>query len=184
MSLHAQTITPVPPQTYQVAQAAFPHGNRYMQLRDTIGTIYNDALFADLFPSRGQSAQAPWQLAVVTLMQFAENLSDRQAADAVRSRIDWKYMLGLELTDHGFDFSILSEFRQRLVEGQAEERLFNRLLTLCQEHNWLHSHAKQRTDSTAAADRPYLGPNSSDESNRMCHRDDAVCPQQLIGDCA
>ena len=72
-----------------------------MLLRETLGTLYNDALFADLFPQRGQPAQAPWQLALVTLMQFAENLSDRQAADAVRARIDWKYMLGLELTDAG-----------------------------------------------------------------------------------
>lgn len=74
MSLQSQSIPPVPPQTYQVAQAAFPHGNRYMQLRDTLGTLYDDALFADLFPQRGQPAQAPWQLALVTLMQFAENL--------------------------------------------------------------------------------------------------------------
>ena len=70
-------------------------------MRDTLGTLYDDALFADLFSRRGQPAQAPWQVALVTLMQFAENLSDRQAADAVRARIDWKYMLGLELTDAG-----------------------------------------------------------------------------------
>ena len=90
MSLHPQPSTPVPPQTRQVAQAAFPRGNYYLQLRDTLGTLYDDALFADLFPQRGQAAQAPWQLAVVTLLQLAENLSDRQAADAVRSRSDWK----------------------------------------------------------------------------------------------
>ena len=83
MSLHPQPSTPVPPQTRQVAQAAFPRGNRYLQLRDTLGTLYDDALFADLFPPRGQAVQAPWQLAVVTLL----HLSDRQAADAVRSRI-------------------------------------------------------------------------------------------------
>ena len=110
MSLQPHPSTPVPLQTRQIAQAAFPRGNRYIQLRDTLGTLYNDALFADLFPPRGQAAQAPWQLAVVTLLQFAENLSDRQAADAMRSRIDWKYLLGLELTDAGVDFSILSEF--------------------------------------------------------------------------
>lgn len=143
MSLQPQFIAPVPPQTRQVAQAAFPHGNRYMQLRDTLGTLYDDALFADLFPQRGQPAQAPWQLALVTLMQFAENLSDRQAADAVRGRIDWKYMLGLELTDAGFDFSILSEFRQRLLAGNAEERLLNHLLVCCQEHKWLKANTKQ-----------------------------------------
>ena len=119
-----------------------------MQLRDTLGTLYDDALFADLFPPRGQAAQAPWQLALVTLLPFAENLSDRQAADAVRSRIDWKYLLGLELTDPGFDCSILSEFRQRLVAAKAEERLLNHLLVCCQDHQWLKAGGKQRTDST------------------------------------
>ncbi len=148
MSLQPQPITPVPLQTRQVAQAAFPRGNRYMQLRDTFGTLYDDALFADLFPQRGQAAQTPWQLAWVTLMQFAENLSDRQAADAVRSRIDWKYLLGLELTDAGFDFSVLSEFRQRLLAGNAEERLLLHLLECCQDHKWLKAGGKQRTDST------------------------------------
>jgi transposase len=148
MSLQPKTIAPVPQQTRQVAQAAFPQGNRYMQLRDTLGTVYDDTLFADLFPQRGQPAHAPWQLALVTLMQFAENLSDRQAADAVRSRIDWKYMLGLELTDPGFDFSILSEFRQRLLKANAQERLLNHLLACCQEHKWFKTSAKQRTDST------------------------------------
>lgn len=101
MSLQSQTIVSIPVQTRQVAQAAFPQGNRYIQLRDTLGILYEDELFADLFSHRGQPAQAPGQLALVTLMQFVENLSDRQAADAVRSRIDWKYMLGMELTDPG-----------------------------------------------------------------------------------
>lgn len=148
MSLQSQIIAPVPPQTCLIAQAAFPKGNRYILLRNTLGTLYDDALFADLFPQRGQPAQAPWQLALVTLMQFAENLSDRQAADAVRGRIDWKYMLGLELSDPGFDLSILSEFRRRLLAGHAEERLLNHLLACCQEHNWLQAATKQRTDST------------------------------------
>jgi len=64
----------------------------------------------------------PWRLALVTVLQFRENLSARQAADAVRARIDWKYLLGLELTDAGFDFSVLSEFRTRLVEAEASDR--------------------------------------------------------------
>lgn len=148
MSLHSQTSALVPQQTRLIAKPAFPQGNRYMPLRDTLGTLHDDALFADLFPKRGQPAQAPWQLALVTLMQFAENLSDRQASDAVRGWIDWKYMLGLELTDPGFDFSMLSEFRQRLLAGNAEERLLNHLLVCCQEHKWLKAATKQRTEST------------------------------------
>jgi len=93
MSLHPQEIPPVPEETRRVAQAAFPRGNVYTRLRDAFGPIYDDQLFAPLFSARGQPAESPWRLALTTVMQFAEGLSDRQAADAVRSRIDWKYAL-------------------------------------------------------------------------------------------
>ncbi len=97
MSLAFEPIPPVPPETVRVAKAAFPKGNLYLTLRDELGPIFGDADFANLFSKTGQPAIPPWQLALVTVMQFRENLSDRQAADAVRSRIDWKYLLGLEL---------------------------------------------------------------------------------------
>lgn len=80
----------MPEETRRVAQAAFPRGNVYTRLRDEFGTIYDDQLFAPLFPARGQPAEAPWRLALTTVMPCAEGLSDRQAADAVRSRLDWK----------------------------------------------------------------------------------------------
>jgi transposase len=82
----------------QVARAAFPHGKAYLTLRDALGTIVADEDFAPLFPSCGQPGLSPWRLALVTVMQFRENLADRQAAEAVRARIDWKDLLGLELT--------------------------------------------------------------------------------------
>jgi transposase len=104
MSMRPQEISPVPEETARVARAANPKGNVYMHLRDELGSIYEDQMFVDLFPRRGQPAEAPWRLALVTVMQFMEGLSDRQAAEAVRERIDWKYALGLELTDPGFDF--------------------------------------------------------------------------------
>jgi len=88
MSLPLASPLNVPERTAEIAHAAFPKGNRYMQMRDTLGTVYTNAAFADLYPSLGQPAEAPWRLALVTLMQFAENLTDRQAADAVRGRID------------------------------------------------------------------------------------------------
>src|ERR671932_1334829 len=125
MSLRPELIEPVPEETARVARAAFPRGNPCLQLRDVLGSIYTDEDFVDLFPRRGQSAEAPWRLALVTVLQFAEGLSDRQAAEAVRSRIDWKYALGLELTDPGFDYSMLSEFRARLIAGQRESVLFD-----------------------------------------------------------
>ncbi len=148
MSLHAQEIPPVPEETRRVARAAFPRGNVYMRMRDELGAIYDDQLFASLFPTRGQPAASPWRLALTTVMQFAEGLSDRQAADAVRSRIDWKYALSLELTDPGFDHTVLSEFRTRLVTGQAEQLLLETWLTRVRERGLLKARGRQRTDST------------------------------------
>jgi transposase len=148
MPLHPQEIPPIPEETRRVAQAAFPRGNAYMRLRDELGTIYEDHLFAALFPARGQPAESPWRLALTTVMQFAEGLSDRQAADAVRSRIDWKYALSLELTNAGFDHTVLSEFRTRLVAGQAEQLLLETLLARVHEHGLLKVRGRQRTDST------------------------------------
>jgi transposase len=148
MSLHPQEIPPVPPETRRVAHAAFPHGNVYMRMRDELGTIYEDHLFAHLFPARGQPAESPWRLALTTVMQFAEGLSDRQAAEAVRSRIDWKYALSLELIDPGFDHTVLSEFRTRLVAGQGAQLLLDTLLARVRERGLLKARGRQRTDST------------------------------------
>jgi transposase len=117
-------------------------------MRDEFGSIFADDDFADLFPQRGQPAEAPWRLALVTILQYVEDLSDRQAADAVRSRIDWKYLLSLELTDSGFDSTVLSEFRTRLVVGAAEQRLLDALLAVCRERKWLKARGRQRTDAT------------------------------------
>ncbi len=109
MSLKPQELGPIPEETARVAAAAYPKGNVFMRMRDELGVIYQDEAFAHLFSHTGQPAEAPWRLALVTVMQFAEGLSDRQAADAVRGRIDFKYALGLELTDPGFDHTVLSE---------------------------------------------------------------------------
>src|SRR5512135_2971230 len=133
MSLKPMVIPPVPEETARVARAAFPKGTLVLRLRDELGSVYQDERFAALYPERGQPAAAPWRLALVSVLQFVEGLSDRQAAEAVRSRggaqprrcaaeavrgrIDWKYAWGLELTDPGFDFSVLSEFRSRLLQG-------------------------------------------------------------------
>src|ERR1051326_2524061 len=148
MSLHPQPIPPIPEETARVARAVLPHGSVYLQMRDTLGTLYQDHDFLDLFPTRGQPAQEPWRLALVTILQYAEGLTDRQAADAVRTRIDWKYTLSLELTSPGFDFSVLSEFRRRLLAHGAERRLFDLLLEQFRARGWLKASGTQRTDST------------------------------------
>ena len=148
MSLKPTPIGPVPELTAYVARAAFPDGNPYLSVRDALGTFYDDERFAGLFPDRGQPAETPWRLALVTVLQFAEGLADRQAADAVRGRIDWKYALGLELTDPGFDFSVLCEFRARLIAGGAERLLLEAMLETCKAHGLVKARTKQRTDST------------------------------------
>lgn len=106
MSLRSEPILPVPQETAHIARAAFPKGNLYLKMRDELGTFYEDTDFAELFPTRGQPAFSPWRLALITVMQFAEGLSDRQAAEAVRARIDWKYALSLELEVRWFNLSI------------------------------------------------------------------------------
>jgi len=149
MSLRLHPVTPVPEETARVARAAFPRGhNTYLALRDELGTLFADEDFAALYPTRGQPAEAPWRLALVTVFQFVENLSDRQAADAARARIDWKYALGLELTDPGFDSSVLCEFRARLIAGSTEQRLLDAVLDRCRDRGWLKARGRQRTDST------------------------------------
>ena len=148
MSLQPQSLIPIPTQTQQVAQAAFPKGNLYLKMRDELGTLYEDQDFAGLFPKRGQPALAPWRLALITIFQFVENLSDRQAAEQVRARIDWKYALSLELTDSGFDYSVLSEFRTRLVQGAVEQQLFEIILNQFKAKGLVKAGGKQRTDST------------------------------------
>jgi transposase len=148
MSLKPMTIPPVPSETVRVARAAFPKGNLYMKLRERVGTIIQDEDFVALFAKDGAPGLAPWRLALVTILQFHEQLSDRQAAEAVRARIDWKYVLSLELTDPGFDFSVLSEFRARLVKGGAEEVLLEKLLECCRALGLVKARGQQRTDST------------------------------------
>src|SRR4051812_4496918 len=148
MSLHPKPCPEVPASTAAVARAAFPRGNPYLRLRDALGTVFSDAQFAPLFSSRGQPAEVPWRLALVTVLQFAENLSDRRAAEAVRGRVDWKYLLGLEVAGSGFDASVLNEFRTRLLTGGAEAVLLDTLLALCREHKLLVARGRQRTDST------------------------------------
>jgi transposase len=148
MTLQPEKIAQVPAETARVAKAAFPKGNLCLKVRDEIGTIYEDAAFAELYSKEGQPGLAPWRLALITVLQFMEGLSDRQGAEMVRSRIDWKYALGLELSDSGFDYTVLCEFRGRLLKGSVEELLLDRLLEQLRERKLIKAKGKQRTDST------------------------------------
>ncbi len=148
MSMKPEEIEPIPEETVQLARVVCPQDNLCLLLSDELGEVFQDTLFTSLFPRRGQPAESPWRLAMVTVLQFAEGLSDRQAANAVRTRIDWKYALHLNLNDVGFHFSILCEFRARLIGAGAERDLFDALLRHATARGWLKMRGRQRTDST------------------------------------
>jgi transposase len=128
MSMQPHPWPEVPASTARVAKRAFRKGSLAMRARDELGAWCQDEAFRVTYGTRGAPGISPAQLAMVTVLQFTENLTDRQAADAVRGRLDWKYCLGLELDDEGFDFSVLSEFRSRLVAGGMEAALLEVLL--------------------------------------------------------
>lgn len=148
MSLRPRRWDEVPAETARVAGVVFPDGCLAMRARDALGSVFTDAEFAVVFSRRGQPAISPALLALVSVLQFAEGLSDRQAAHAVRARIDWKYASGLELADQGFDYSVLSEFRSRLVGGGLEQRVLDAVLEAIARAGLLKSGGRQRSDST------------------------------------
>jgi transposase len=148
MSMHPQLFYVIPTETERVARAAFPKGCATMRIRDELGMLCADQDFARLFSAVGQPAYSPSRLLLITIFQFIEGLTDRQAADAVRRAIDWKYALGLDLTDAGFHFSVLSEFRDRLLTAEQQLAPLDRLLEVCRAQGLIKARGKQRTDAT------------------------------------
>jgi transposase len=149
MTFHAHPVPPVPDATAAATLAAFPNGNPYVSLREELGTLFTDELFADWFAPVGAPVEiAPWRLALVLVLQELELLSDRQAADNVRRCLDWKYLLSLELTDPGFDYSLLHDFRDRILANQAEQQLLDALLNAFKARGLLKARGRQRTDAT------------------------------------
>lgn len=148
VSLRPEAMGSIPKQTVRVARAALPKGCLAMRIRDTLGPIFTDTQFADVFPVRGRPGSSPAMLTMVSVLQFVENLSDRQAAYAVATRIDWKYALGLELDDTGFDYSVLSEFRDRLAAAESGLRVLDTVLTEARSAGLLRTRGRARTDST------------------------------------
>jgi transposase len=153
MSIKPHGLEPIPEETRLLVQRLCPKGTLVTQLRDALGAIYSDESFAHLYAKKGRAAVPPWRLALVTVLQAIEGLTDRQAAEAVQTRIDWLYALALPLDDPGFDYSILSDFRQRVLEGKAQELILEPILQVCRERGWLKARGKQRTDATAVLAR-------------------------------
>lgn len=150
MTWRSESLPPVPETTAAMVKAAFPKGTLYVDLHTEFGSLYDDAAFADLYSrQRGRPVEvAPWRLALVTVMQSREGLTDRQAADAVRRCMDWKYALSLDLSDPGFNFTLLHDFRDRLVNHEGSHQLLATLLEVCKARGWIKVRGQQRTDST------------------------------------
>ena len=147
MSMHPRPWPDVPEETAVLARRVMRHGNLAMRIRDELGPVYDDERFAAAFGVRGRPGISPGQLMVATVLQFSEDLTDRQAAEAVRDRISWKYALGLPLRDTGFDASVLSEFRGRLLAGGLERLALDALLQRLAGLGLLGG-GRARTDST------------------------------------
>src|SRR5712671_3388425 len=147
MSMQPRPWPEVPELTAKVARSSFPKGNLAMRIREELGEVYADARFAAAFGVRGRPGISPGQLMMASVLQFSENLTDRQAAEAVRDRMTWKYALGLELEDPGFDASVLSEFRSRLVAGDLTSMALDALLERLAGLGLVKAGGRQRTDS-------------------------------------
>jgi hypothetical protein len=141
-----------------------------MRVRDELGEVFADAEFAEAFGVRGRRGWSPGRLALVTVLQMAEGLTDRGAAARVRFGMDWKYALGMELDDPGFDHTVLSEFRARVVAHGLEERVLDLLLAALKGKGLVAAGGKQRTDSThvLAAVRDLNRLELAGESVRAC----------------
>ena len=148
MSMQPKPWPEVPERTARTARASSRRGNLAMRIRDELGAVYADERFAAAFAVRGKPGISPAQLMIVTVLQFTENLTDRQAAEAVRDRITWKYAIGVELEDPGFDPTVLSEFRDRLVREGLTRVALDALLERLAEQGLVKAGGRARTDST------------------------------------
>jgi transposase len=144
---HARDWFVMPSKTAEVAHASFPKGNRYLTMRHELVEQYRDSELAHLFTApRGRLEESPGILALVTVMQYAEGMTDWEAADMVRGKIDWKYALGLPLGDQGFDASILSAFRDRVVPGTVEYQVLEDMVTKLRELGLLKARGRRQID--------------------------------------
>ncbi|WP_406385154.1 transposase [Streptomyces sp. NBC_01618] len=130
----------IPAQTVAVARAAFPYGTLAMRARDRLGEVSADEPFTEAFGRRGAPGLPP------AVLQFTENLTDRRAAAMAVRAIDWKYAIDAELTDTGFDATVLPRFLTRLAEHGLERVVFDRFLDLCRKEGLVGADGKRRTD--------------------------------------
>ena len=156
MSLKPQPSRPMPHDLARIGAALLPAESPYRLIGDQLYALYDNAAFADLYHAEGKPALPPVDLLFVLALQALEDLGDRAAADAVRLRLDWKYALHLPLDYAGFNFSVLSDFRARLLAHHAAARLFDQLLGQLRDLGLLKRRGRQRTDSLAVLARIHV----------------------------
>ena len=149
MSLKVRPVPPIPDDIATLIRQILPASHALVLMGDRLSQFISDEDFADLYPAEGKPALSPALLALVTVLQYWEFLSDRQAAHMVITRLDWKYALHLALAYAGFDHSVLCEFRQRLIAHDAQRRVFDQLLLALRQAGLLKGQHMQRTDSLA-----------------------------------
>jgi transposase len=149
MCLKSQSPWSMPEETGRIGRMLLKGNDPYRLIGDRLFEKWEEEEFADLYAREGKPGYSPVILAFVSVFQFMERVADRQAAQALRMRLDWKYALHLPLEDSGFDFSVLSEFRDRLIEGNAAQRVFEKLVEEIRALGLIKEHGKQRTDSIA-----------------------------------
>ena len=177
---------PLPARQVAGAVAAMYGGKRERPLpvlvRDKLGEWLSDEQFAGAYGVRGKPGWPPARLALVTIFQMAEDLTDRQATEHVCTRIDWKYALGLDLADPGFDHSVLSEFRARVAGGGLDQVVLDTLLERLAVDGLVGAGAKMRTDSThvLSAVRDLNRLELAGESVRACLEVLAVAAPQVV----
>ncbi|MFI9588618.1 IS1182 family transposase [Streptomyces sp. NPDC052236] len=184
MCVRSRTGCVVPELTVRVARASNPQGTTAMAIRDHLNGLWSDEDFEEWYPRDGRPGLSPAQLATVSVLQFLMELSDRQAAESVRNRIDFKYALGMELEDPGFHHSVLTDFRERLaVEGRAD-KLLDLALEKIRAVGLVRARGRQRTDSThvLAAVRDLTRLELVTEAMRAALEELARrAPQELVG---
>ena len=153
MSFKPKPPRPMPKELAVLGPKLLRPDSPYRLVGEQVYEQYDEADYVDLYHAEGKPAISPVLLSFVTAFQYMENLSDREAAEAVRMRLDWKYALHLPLDYAGFNFSVLSEFRYRVIEHQAEARLFDCLLEQLQGLGLIKRRGRQRTDSLAVLTR-------------------------------
>ena len=151
MSWHLHPIPPIPDDTAQWVRQLLPATHPLVVIGDRLSTFVSDATFADRYAAAGKPALAPALLARVTVLQSWEGFSDRQAAHGVVSRLDWNYALHLRLTDAGFDYSVLGEFRQRLLAHDAQARVFDQRLNALRQAGRLSGTKPRQASRTTAS---------------------------------